>query len=582
MILRTYQEELLKICQSIRIGQESRRNIIINAFPGSGKSYCPVIVASQLITQLAQKICWIVPRTSLKIQGARSFLDPDLRQLLHHNLEIRESENDINPSRGTAGYIMTYQGLMSQPQLHIDEFKTRNYILVFDEAQHLQDEKSWWNYAKKLIDRAKLVIYMSGTPERPHGERLSWWPYENNKQVLTDTKDFKIINYPFAEAYKDKSVLPFSFVKADGKATWIKGDTLEMEKIESIKENNYKKNAPGLWTALNTEFAHTLLHDCYEDWNKYKNQNNRAKMLVIAPRQNIAREYLKRCQQFGAKAAIAVSDDNDEACSNIERFKTFGLNSIDILVTVQMAYEGLDVPSVSHIACLTHIRSRPWIIQAISRANRVDRQGPEYGQQVARVYVPDDPSINEIIDYLKNGAPDGAISVNDILPNDLAGEMVTKEFNPIVPITSAVTAISYEILPGKQFSHFDFLKLADKISNETGVVVSPEKVKSWCVEGDEKAITPKTTSIIFTDIFTVREKEKHMRKILQDLTNKGDTMLFEKHKKNNPNLTPDKFYGKTNSFILNKFHKNRKDMTLDELKNVHSFLIKFLETSSFP
>ena len=62
-----------------------------------------------------------------------------------------------------------------------------------------------------------------------------------------------------------------------------------------------------------------------------------------------------------------------------------------ILVTVAMAYEGLDAPEVAVVAALTHIRSRPWLEQMIARATRVDANAGAYETQRALVYHPDDP-----------------------------------------------------------------------------------------------------------------------------------------------------------------------------------------------
>jgi len=41
-----------------------------------------------------------------------------------------------------------------------------------------------------------------------------------------------------------------------------------------------------------------------------------------------------------------------------------------ILVTVAMAYEGLDAPEVAVVAALTHIRSQPWLEQMTARNAR--------------------------------------------------------------------------------------------------------------------------------------------------------------------------------------------------------------------
>src|SRR5215217_6842581 len=62
-----------------------------------------------------------------------------------------------------------------------------------------------------------------------------------------------------------------------------------------------------------------------------------------------------------------------------------------ILVTVAMAYEGLDAPEVAVVAALTHIRSNPWLEQMIARATRVDPHAGAFDDQSALVFHPDDP-----------------------------------------------------------------------------------------------------------------------------------------------------------------------------------------------
>src|SRR3712207_319257 len=62
-----------------------------------------------------------------------------------------------------------------------------------------------------------------------------------------------------------------------------------------------------------------------------------------------------------------------------------------ILVTVAMAYEGLDAPETAVVAALTSIRSRPWLEQMVARASRVDPNGGPYESQRALVFHPDDP-----------------------------------------------------------------------------------------------------------------------------------------------------------------------------------------------
>jgi hypothetical protein len=66
-----------------------------------------------------------------------------------------------------------------------------------------------------------------------------------------------------------------------------------------------------------------------------------------------------------------------------------------------MAYEGLDVPQVTHICCLTQIRSTPWIEQMVARAVRIDKGAGAYGSQRAHVFAPRDPKFMEIISRIR-------------------------------------------------------------------------------------------------------------------------------------------------------------------------------------
>ncbi len=67
-----------------------------------------------------------------------------------------------------------------------------------------------------------------------------------------------------------------------------------------------------------------------------------------------------------------------------------------MLVTVAMAYEGLDAPEVAVVAALTHIRSRAWLEQMVARATRVDPNAGPYEGQRALVFHPDDPLVRPL------------------------------------------------------------------------------------------------------------------------------------------------------------------------------------------
>jgi superfamily II DNA or RNA helicase len=153
---------------------------------------------------------------------------------------------------------------------------------------------------------------------------------------------------------------------------------------------------------LKTQFAVHLLDECAGHWQQHRREHPRSKLLVVTANIEEAKKYLAHVKKQGIKAAIATSDDSALAAANIEKFRTVGAStSLDCLVTVAMAYEGLDVPAVTHIACLTHIRSKPWIEQMIARATRFDREAGPWESQTAFVYTPDDKNMAAIIGHMQ-------------------------------------------------------------------------------------------------------------------------------------------------------------------------------------
>jgi hypothetical protein len=112
----------------------------------------------------------------------------------------------------------------------------------------------------------------------------------------------------------------------------------------------------------------------------------------VAPDQPTAQRYVDVLRGWlpgtgRAAVRLATSDIADAH----EAIAAYRLRSEPaVLVTVAMAYEGMDCPEVTHVACLTHIRSRPWLEQMIARATRVDPHGGAYDEQRAVIYHPDD------------------------------------------------------------------------------------------------------------------------------------------------------------------------------------------------
>ena len=420
------------IVAAIASGEIEVRDILAAVTPGGGKSLLPVIAAARLIAaDVVERVCWVVPRDSLRLQAEEAFADPAWRSALGHSLSVRAADNQPNPSRGLSGYITTYQAIAAAPDQHLAEFRRFRTLLVVDEVHHLpalaeidpasaaqveqgaEDVANAWSRALlPLLECAAVRLLLSGTLERADGRGILWLPYRKGpkartREVELDAPGWVVVGYSRKQALNERAVLPVTFGALDGEASWRDETGVEVGPHRLGNSHPDETTRPALFTALRTGFAEALLREAFvaiRDLRARRRQERGlppaaaarglGKLLVVAPDQAAARRYLAIVRgwmpapQAETVAQIATAD-TPGAHAILAAFRLRPEPSI--LVTVAMAYEGLDVPEVAVVAALTHIRSRPWLEQMVARATRVDPQAGPYEDQRALVFHPDDP-----------------------------------------------------------------------------------------------------------------------------------------------------------------------------------------------
>jgi superfamily II DNA or RNA helicase len=480
-MLRKHQSEIQKVARDIRTGIQKASNILAHVTPGGGKSAIAMILAKELAEPLGYKICWVVPRDALRAQGESDFVNTQKRSIFGHTTKIRAAGNDTRPARDEIGYVTTYQAIAQNPDLHLDEFRLRPYILILDECHHVPDkgeaddseEAAYFKAIAPLVEYAKIRVFASGTLERHDGHKIAFLPYKpfiNCESVDLDPRqNWAVIRYQRKDALEEKAIVPLHFYAMDGKAKWFDPKTNEERNVDSIAEAELRHQPAVLQTVLETKMARDILDRCANDWQGHKQVvYPRAKMLVIAPNINTANEYCKHLSSYGAR--IATSQDTQQAKDNIQLFKKND-NHVNVLVTVGMAYEGLDVPEITHVACLTNIRSRPWVEQAICRANRSDHS---HGKTHGYIYYPDDPRMKKIMDSIE--AEQAALVANWPPRKEPAPKSsgIGSDSLPIVPLVSAATGARTTGLEDGTRTTYNETKLIEdsmKLAKITGISV---------------------------------------------------------------------------------------------------------------
>lgn len=385
--LRRHQAETAALANAIAGGEDIRR-IYVSVTPGGGKSALPGIIADRLMGRAIDRVLWVVPRNALRDQGESDF--PSWSRY-----RIRAAGNEANPCRGTAGYVTTYQAIVADPARHLSTIADgRRWAVLLDEFHHVLDGGEWFRAMDPIVQRAALLVPMSGTLARGDGQRIAWLPYHGGFPAPDGAPYSVLVRYSRGDALREGAIVPVHFRHLDGRAEWDDEEGVR-QSSDSLARGDYA--AAALFTALRTEYAFELLDECLADWRRHRAEvYPAAKLLVVAPNIPLAELYQAHLHRRRIDALIATSDDSLAAQEAIARFKGRASPATDVLVTVAMAYEGMSVPAVTHIACLTHIRSVPWLEQCFARANRI---AP--GKVAGYVYGPADGRFREAIEAIE-------------------------------------------------------------------------------------------------------------------------------------------------------------------------------------
>jgi superfamily II DNA or RNA helicase len=414
------------------------------------------------------------------------------------------------------------------------DFDAHRYVLILDEPHHVEEGGAWEKALAPLVKRAALTVFMSGTLERGNRKKIAFLPYGDsmNGEIvdLSGASGAAAIQYPRSHALFDKAILPIHFELMDGTANWIGTDG---KAYGTRLSQAGKDTAEAVYTALKTEFALHLLDECCNHWLEYRQNHPRSKMLAVVANIDDAKRYVDHLKTRGIKAAIATSDDSALATKNINKFKEIDTKTaIGCLVTVAMAYEGLDVPPITHIACLTHIRSKPWIEQMIARATRFDAPAGDWEEQMAYIYVPDDRLICNIIGRMQD---EQLVAIKARLEEDELAERAERllpdpsERRTITPVGSGA------------------------LTRRWSRVGAAEKSES---SGDD--FEKRTPSQV----------EAELRERIQDYCKNVDALFFGRQ------------WGETNKRVVKTFSQSRQHMPLEKLQRVLVWLEEYYPLGS--
>ena len=185
MKLRKHQREILEYYRKTTRDCECVKDVIMHVTPGGGKSLVPKIAFHILKeANYVDKLLWVVPRKNLRTQGCLDLSREDRFIGIDGKIsyQIYESTNEIDPSRGTDGYITTYQALsMDQIGMNALEIERNRYLVVLDEVHHVELDGKLHKALQPIMEHVKAKILMTGTLERGDKKPIAFIPYTEGR-----------------------------------------------------------------------------------------------------------------------------------------------------------------------------------------------------------------------------------------------------------------------------------------------------------------------------------------------------------------------------------------------------------------
>jgi len=218
-------------------------------------------------------------------------------------------------------------------------------LVIVDEAHHLGSSEY-----SEILERLKptRLVGLTATPWRSDNVRIEDWI--GRPSYTMGIKEGLANGYLSNVDYK------------------IYIDGINWKYVADVSEHGYTVNELNRHLLIPTrdEEAVRVIRQAFDD-------NDRSRGIVFSPSQEHARRFASELRRFGFSARALVSDNDTENISHIDRYRTlseFAAGDIELLCTVDIFNEGIDVPDVDLVVFMRVTHSRRIFVQQLGRGLR--------------------------------------------------------------------------------------------------------------------------------------------------------------------------------------------------------------------
>ncbi len=372
--LRPWQQEALDAYRATH-ATAGRRDFLVTATPGAGKTTFALAVADQLMRRrVVDRVVIVCPTDHLRTQWA------DAAAAFGLVLDPKMSNAQGPVPAGCQGYVATYAQVAARPAIHAARSGKMRSLVVLDEIHHAGDGLSWGEAVGEAFGEVHRRLSLTGTPFRTKaGERIPFVEYETDGDLLRSKADF---TYGYRRALADRVVRPVVFAAYSGVSRWRNsaGEVI----AASLTGAGTKSVETAAWrTALDPKggwVPHVIAAMDERISQLRASGMPDAAGLVLASDQDDARDYADVVRRITGHKPVLILSDDAAASKRIEKFRG---SSERIAVCVRMISEGVDIPRAACLAWMTSYRTPLFFAQAVGRVVRARNS-----REAATVFLP--------------------------------------------------------------------------------------------------------------------------------------------------------------------------------------------------
>lgn len=399
--LRPWQEKALSDLLLLW-RRDAAEKPLLAASPGAGKTWLAVVAAQHAMRDFGvDLVVVVVPSVNIKEQWRDTFRQAGISAHARADNEALRFrvDNHLNPTDGWSAICVTYAQLAKDADLFAEIAQRLRVLTIADEVHHADDKECYGRALERLSDASKLRLALSGTPFNSSGGALAMCQSEEDLdetgRAIRRAKPF--YTYSYGDAVEHQACRPAEFIKVIGKGTSTYkslSNNQTWQKIIDLAKAN-KTDSIGPLLDPDGDFFLRMATEALTALADLKRADSKAGMLVVAKDKDhgnricaLIESLCRANPEWSRYQTLEVYNDTPKVH---ERIRQLDRDATDIVITVRMISEGVDVKRLRVGLYATDYRTRMFFIQFVGRFIRWEDRLDD--AQHARVIIPAHPDL---------------------------------------------------------------------------------------------------------------------------------------------------------------------------------------------